>query len=116
MGRISLASFFSGKRVFVTGDAGFIGSHLVGRLINEGASVLILDDLSTGNRRNPEGLVSNESCEIVEGTILSEGDVNPLMRSSDFCFHLAAAVGVKCVIDHPEDCIRRNLNGSEVVF
>lgn len=86
------------------------------RLLNDGALVTILDDLSTGRPQNQRELISNQSFKFVEGSILNESEVNHLMKSSDFCFHLAAAVGVKRVIERPEDCIRRNLYGSEVVL
>ena len=99
----------------ITGGAGFIGSHLADALIARGDSVVILDDLSTGTRRNVERLLEGEAAELVEGSVLDEGLVDELMTRSDSCFHLAAAVGVQLVVTRPLESLRSNLRGADVV-
>src|SRR4051794_14153597 len=73
-------------KYLVTGGAGFIGSHLVEALAARGDHVLVLDDLSTGERRNIEHLLTSGSVELVEGSILDEDLVDDCVRSADACF------------------------------
>jgi UDP-glucose 4-epimerase len=102
-------------KYLVTGGAGFIGSHLVEALAARGDHVLILDDLSTGERRNVEHLITSGSVELVEGSILDEDLVDDCVRSVDACFHLASAVGVQLVVSRPLDTLLCNVRGTENV-
>jgi UDP-glucose 4-epimerase len=103
-------------RILITGGAGFIGSHLARALAERGDDVLILDDLSTGTRENVEGLLANDGVELVAGSIMDVGLVEECMREVDACFHLAAAVGVRLVVDQTLDSIRTNALGSDIVI
>ena len=103
-------------RYLVTGGAGFIGSHLVDALASHGDDVLILDDLSTGARQNVQHLIDSGSVELLEGSVLDGSLVDDCMRSVDRCFHLASAVGVQLVIDHPLDTLLANVNGTQNVM
>jgi UDP-glucose 4-epimerase len=102
-------------RYLVTGGAGFIGSHLVEALAARGDQVLILDDLSTGERRNVEHLETSESVELVVGSILDEALVEECVKSVDACFHLASAVGVQLVVSRPLDTLLCNVRGTDIV-
>ena len=102
-------------QVLVTGGAGFIGSHLVERLIDLGYSVTILDDLSTGNLTNLERVISNPKLRFVEGSVTDELMVDPLVKEADVVIHLAAAVGVKLVMDQTLRSFQTNVRGTEVV-
>lgn len=100
----------------ITGGAGFIGSHLAEALLKRGEEVAIIDDLSTGNIRNVKHLKGDPkfSCHI--DTIMNRGLMKRLIKESDVVYHLAAAVGVKYIIEHPLDSIRTNVEGTEIVL
>ncbi|MGD9518529.1 MAG: GDP-mannose 4,6-dehydratase, partial [Armatimonadota bacterium] len=100
----------------VTGGAGFIGSHLCELLREKGDSVLVLDDFSTGRRDNLEKLAEDPEVQLVEGTILDQGLVNSLVQQADRVFHLAAAVGVKLVVQRPLHTANVNLLGTHHVL
>ncbi|ASY15383.1 UDP-glucose 4-epimerase [Candidatus Planktophila sulfonica] len=101
-------------RAFITGGAGFIGSHLADALIARGDSVTILDNLSTGSKKNIAHL---EGKIIVhEGDIRDKELVDKLVAESDLVFHMAAALGVKNIMEHTIESIDRNFSGSEVVL
>ena len=103
-------------RYLVTGGAGFVGSHLVDRLIVDGHSVTVLDDFSTGRRENLLQHANEKLLELVEGDILKADLVDDLTSKVDRVFHLAAAVGVFNILEHPLKSIRTNIEGSENVF
>ncbi len=103
-------------RILITGGAGFIGSHLARALARRGDEVLILDDLSTGTRDNIEDLLADGSAQLVAGSIMDPKLVEQCMAEVDACFHLAAAVGVRLVVDQTLDSIRTNALGSDVVI
>lgn len=103
-------------KVLITGGAGFIGSHLSERLVAEGHAVTALDDLSTGRRENLSALAGNNRFRLVEGTILDPALVQTLADDADVIFHLAAAVGVKLIMDEPSRSILTNVNGTENVL
>jgi UDP-glucose 4-epimerase len=105
-----------GTRYLVTGGSGFIGSHLVEALVARGDSVVILDDLSTGDIRNVEHLLGSDRVVFHDGSILDEELVDDCMRSVDACFHLASAVGVKLVVSHPVDTLLTNVRGTDIVM
>lgn len=103
-------------KIFITGGAGFIGSHLSERLVREGHEVTVLDDLSTGRRENLAALNGSNCLRLVEGSILDEGLVKSLIADADMIFHLAAAVGVKLIMDEPSRSILTNVRGTENVL
>ncbi|MCB2127854.1 MAG: GDP-mannose 4,6-dehydratase [Rhodobacteraceae bacterium] len=103
-------------RVLITGGAGFIGSHLAERLVADGHSVTALDDLSTGRRENVASLAGHNRFRLVEGTILDPEVVGRLTDEADVIFHLAAAVGVKLIMDEPSRSILTNVGGTETVL
>jgi UDP-glucose 4-epimerase len=103
-------------RYLVTGGAGFIGSHLVEAIAARGDHALILDDLSTGDRRNVEHLLSADNVELKEGTILDPAVVDECMEAVDACFHLASAVGVQLVVSQPLDTLLCNVRGTDNVI
>jgi nucleoside-diphosphate-sugar epimerase len=100
----------------ITGGAGFIGSHLADALVARGDDVVILDDLSTGRRENIEHLLTTGQAELVEGSASDLALVDGLMSQADRCFHLASAVGVQLVCDHPLGTLLRNARGCDVVL
>jgi UDP-glucose 4-epimerase len=101
-------------RTFITGGAGFIGSHLADSLIARGDSVTILDNLSTGSKKNIAHLEGKIT--VHEGDIRDKDLVDKLVAESDVVFHMAAALGVKNIMEHTIESIDRNFNGSEVVL
>ena len=103
-------------KVLITGGAGFIGSHLAERLVAEGHSVCALDDLSTGRRENLASLEGSNRFRLVTGTILDPCLVQALVDEAEVIFHLAAAVGVKLIMDEPSRSILTNINGTENVL
>lgn len=100
----------------VTGGAGFIGSHLCERLLSSGASVMVLDDLSTGSMSNLVNCVSNRSFGFTEGSVCNEGLVSDIAAMCRSVIHLAAAVGVENIIRQPVETIEVNVRGTENVL
>lgn len=100
----------------ITGGAGFIGSHLCERLLDDGHSVTALDDLSTGRRENIAHLVGRPGFQFVKESVEHEQTVNVLMASCDRVYHLASAVGVQLIVDQPVRTIRTTIHGTEVVL
>jgi UDP-glucose 4-epimerase len=103
-------------RAFVTGGAGFIGSHLSEHLLDAGHRVIVLDDFSTGKRENVQHLEKNPNFELVAGTVLNEYLVDKLVEKSDVIFHLAAAVGVELIVKKPLESLTTNIKGIETVL
>lgn len=99
----------------VTGGAGFIGSHLCEKLVQEGHSVTALDDLSTGRISNVENL-NEPSFKLVIGSILDKDLLANLIHEADYIFHLAAAVGVFNIVNNPLDSLLINIRGTENVL
>ena len=102
--------------VLVTGGAGFIGSHLVERLLADGKHVVVLDDLSTGNRQNLRTQESNPRLKVVEGKVSNCKALPELVRKAESIFHLAAAVGVDLVVKSPIHVLETNLHETEVLL
>ena len=106
----------SPKTVLVTGGAGFIGSHLVERLLAEGCRVKVIDDCSTGRLANLAGVADNPCLEVVQGAVSTCPQLKSLVAASDFVFHLAAAVGVELVVRSPIATIHTNLRETEALL
>jgi UDP-glucose 4-epimerase len=103
-------------RYFVTGGAGFIGSHVVDALLARGDSVIVLDNLSTGSTANIAHNLSNPLFRFERGSIIDQVLVDELVHQSDVVVHLAAAVGVKLILERPLEALITNIKGAEVVI
>jgi len=103
-------------KILVTGGSGFIGSHLVEKLITEGHTVLVLDNHATGREINLNSLQGNRNYEFQFGSILDLALVKTLAKDCDYIFHLAAAVGVFNIVNHPLDSLLTNIRGTENVL
>lgn len=104
------------EKILITGGAGFIGSHLSELLLSKGYSVVALDDLSTGQLSNIQHLIPNPNFQFVRETILNTQILDRITSESQIVIHLAAAVGVKLIIENPVHTITTNIIGSEVVL
>lgn len=103
-------------KYLVTGGAGFIGSHLCERLLDDGHTVLALDDLSTGRFSNVEHLEGRDGFELRVASVTDPAAVEPCIVECSAVFHLASAVGVKLVVDEPVSTIETIVNGTDVVL
>jgi UDP-glucose 4-epimerase len=103
-------------RVLITGGAGFIGSHLTNALLAEGDQVLILDDLSTGSIENIRSLKVLPKFNYWIGSVMDRALLAELVDESDVVIHLAAAVGVRLIVESPVRTIETNVSGTEVVL
>ena len=103
-------------RVLITGGAGFIGSHLADRLLDAGHRVTVIDDLSTGSLANIEHLKADPRFRCVIDSIFNEAVVAEAIDRCDAVAHLAAAVGVRLIVDAPVRTIETNVHGTEVVL
>ena len=103
-------------RILVTGGAGFIGSHLCERLINDGNTVTAIDNFSTGRASNLTGLKDSINFTLVEGSILDNNILTLLVKDADYVFHLAAAVGVFNIVNNPLASLLTNIRGTENVL
>lgn len=97
----------------VTGGAGFIGSHLVDALLRRGDKIIVLDNLSTGS---PDNLTHAPEVRFVHGSVLDASIVDELVRQCDVVVHLAAAVGVKLIMEQPLRSLTTNIRGTEIVI
>jgi UDP-glucose 4-epimerase len=104
------------RSYLVTGGAGFIGSHLVEALLARGEMVVAFDNLSTGRLRNLDHLGNHPNLRFVHGSVLDELAVDELMHKCDVVVHLAAAVGVKLIVEEPLRSFTTNIRGSETVI
>ncbi|MSP24993.1 MAG: NAD-dependent epimerase/dehydratase family protein, partial [Myxococcales bacterium] len=103
-------------RVFITGGAGFIGSHLTETLLEAGDEVVILDDLSTGSAENFRPFKANPRFQYHVASFLDVPLVHELVDGADIVYHLAAAVGVKLIVESPVYTIETNVRGTELVL
>ena len=103
-------------KILVTGGAGFIGSHLCERLVNEGHNVTAIDNFSTGHASNLERLNGVDGFKLIEGSILDTQTLTPLIKESEYVFHLAAAVGVFNIVNNPLESLLTNIRGTENVL
>ena len=103
-------------QILVTGGAGFIGSHLCERLIDDGHKVTVIDNFSTGRTSNLVSLEGDDNFTLVEGSILDSEILAPLINEADYVFHLAAAVGVFNIVKNPLASLLTNIRGTENVL
>ena len=106
----------SGKYIIVTGGAGFIGSHLVERLLADGKSVVVIDDLSTGSLQNLDAVKDSPKLKFVRSSISNLKELDELVRDAESIYHLAAAVGVELVIKEPVRTLQTNLHETESIL
>src|SRR5207249_11947381 len=104
------------RTALVTGGAGFIGSHLSERLLDQGWEVFVLDDLSTGSERNVAHLRERRDFHLVVDSVLKSSVVNELVHRCDVVYHLAAAVGVRLIVEQPVHTLVTNIQGTENVL
>jgi UDP-glucose 4-epimerase len=104
------------RNYLVTGGAGFIGSHLVEALLQRGDHVVAFDNLATGRLRNLDHLGHHPNLRFVQGSVLDELAVDELMHACDAVVHLAAAVGVRLIVEEPLRSFTTNIRGSEIVI
>ena len=103
-------------RILITGGAGFIGSHLTDRLVVDGHQITILDNLATGKQENLSAHLGGNSVDFIEGSILDLPLLDSLIKETEYVFHLAAAVGVFNIVNHPLDSLMTNIRGTENVL
>jgi UDP-glucose 4-epimerase len=103
-------------KILVTGGAGFIGSHLCEELLKRGEEVYTIDNLSTGSLNNIKHLLENKNFHYTIDTILNEKTMNRLVSRCDQVYHLAAAVGVKLIMDKPIETLQTNVRGTDIVL
>ena len=100
----------------VTGGAGFIGSHLVERLLADGKSVVVIDDCSTGRLENLKDAAANPALRIIQSKVSQCAELRDVAKSAEAIYHLAAAVGVELVVNSPIHVIESNLHETEALF
>ena len=105
-----------GGHVLVTGGAGFIGSHLVERLLRDGSTVTVIDDCSTGSLENLAPIRDHAGLTIIQSRVSDCADLTVLTAQANFIFHLAAAVGVELVVHSPIRTIETNLDETEMLL
>src|SRR5579859_810651 len=106
----------SAKNILVTGGAGFIGSHLVERLLNEGKNVVVIDDFSTGSFGNLRAAKKNPRLKIVRCKISECKELPKLAANAEFIFHLAATVGVELVVKSALNVLESNFCETQILF
>jgi UDP-glucose 4-epimerase len=104
------------QNYLITGGAGFIGSHLSEYLLHKGGNVTVIDNLSTGSIENIRHLLPNRNFSFARANIMDELVLDRLSSQADIIIHLAAAVGVKLIVEEPVRTIETNVNGTEAVL
>jgi nucleoside-diphosphate-sugar epimerase len=104
------------RKALITGGAGFIGSHLAELLLDEGWEVYVLDDVSTGSLDNIARLTERKDFHLVVESVLSQAVVSELVHKCDVVYHLAAAVGVRLIVEQPVHTMVTNVQGTETVL
>jgi len=104
--------FMNCRRVLVTGGAGFIGSHLVDRLLKQGCKVIVLDNLSTGKLENVKGRLDDPGFKFVKGDVRDRRDTEEAVKDVDAVFHLAAITSVPYSVKHPDVTRQVNVEGA----
>jgi UDP-glucose 4-epimerase len=110
------ASLTAAPHVLVTGGAGFIGSHLVARLLADGKSVVVIDDLSTGSLDNLQAVKSHPRLRVIVSTVSGCAELPQLAATAESIYHLAAAVGVELVLNSPIHTLLTNLRETEALL
>src|SRR3989440_5733525 len=105
-----------GRSALITGGAGFIGSHLAELLLEQGWEVFVLDDLSTGSADNVAHLRERRDFHLVVDSVLSSSVVNELVHKCDVVYHLAAAVGVRLIVEQPVRTLVTSVEGTGTVL
>ena len=103
-------------KILITGGAGFVGSHLADKLHNEGHEITIIDDLSTGRYQNVAHLEGKERFRLIIETVLNAKLMEEIVRESDRVYHMASAVGVKLIMEHPVKTIETIFRGTDIVL
>ena len=106
----------SNKKILITGGAGFIGSHLTEKLLQRGEEVFVIDNLSTGSSENIKQLENNPKFHFIKGSVLDRDLVVQTVAKVDEIYHLAAAVGVKTIIEKPLESFLVNIDGTKNVL
>ena len=105
------------KKIIITGGAGFIGSTLVKALLEKGVeSILIIDDLSTGSESNISSVLNDERIQFINSRIEDIDNLDTLFNSYDFCYHLAAGVGVQYIMENLSDSLLTNILATHKVL
>ncbi len=104
------------QHTLITGGAGFIGSHIVERLLNAGEKIVVIDDFSTGSLNNIPKTLSKSNLRIIESDVISCKELDQIVAKSKYVYHLAAAVGVDLVVQSPIRTIETNLKSTEVIL
>ena len=105
------------KKIIVTGGAGFIGTSLVKALLrNDVEKILIIDDLSTGSKSNLDNLLSDNKIEFIHSKIEDIENINKVFQNYDFCYHLAAGVGVQYIMDNLSESLLTNIMATHKVL
>jgi UDP-glucose 4-epimerase len=100
----------------ITGGAGFIGSHLIERLLGQGEHVVVIDDFSTGSRDNFASVTDHPNLTVIESTVTGCEQLGSLVADASYVFHLAAVVGVDLVVQSPIRTIETNLKSTEAIL
>ena len=106
----------TGEYILVTGGAGFIGSHLAERLLNDGKSVVIIDDFSTGSRENLRSFADNSCLRVIESKICDCAELPELAANAGYIFHLAATVGVELVVKSALHVLEASFNETQILL
>lgn len=104
------------NKILITGGAGFVGSHLADHLLELGNDVTIVDNLATGGIRNIEHLQKNPRFHLIVESVLNTKTMDSMVQSHDLIYHLAAAVGVKLIVQEPVETIETNIRGTEIML
>lgn len=100
----------------MTGGAGFIGSHLVERLLTDGKSVIVIDDLSTGSLNNLRAVASHLALRVIQSKVSACPELSEIIAEAESIYHLAAGVGVELVVNSPIHVLQTNLHETEILL